>query len=181
MLLARMMLLSLGLFLSACSNVEVRTDHDSAVDFSRYSTYAWKKRPTTSFSLMNQRIVAAVEEQLSAKGWRKAPETEAQTMLAATVTTRDGQRVDTVHNNWGGPGMPGWGWGGPMMMTSHVVSYTVGSLIVDIYDSRTHDAIWRGTASGLLSDNPKRVRQSIDKGVGGMFNKFPPGVAGNPR
>ena len=56
MRLARMMLLSLGLFLSACANVDVRTDHDSAVDFSRYSTYAWKQRPTTSFSLMNQRI-----------------------------------------------------------------------------------------------------------------------------
>ena len=174
---AKTVLLSSVLLLSACSSVEVRTDHDSAVDFSRYATYAWKQLPATSYSLMDNRIVALVDGQLAAKGWRRVPEAQAQTVLAASVTTREGQRVDTVHNNWGGPGMHGWGWGGPMMSTARVVSYTVGTLVLDLYDTRTHNAIWRGTASDVLWENPKRLKKSVEQGVKEMFDKFPPGVA----
>lgn len=174
--LDRTALLISFLLLSGCSSVEVRTDHDSAVDFSRYSTYAWKQLPATSYSLMDNRIVALVDGQLTAKGWRRVPEEQAQTVLAARVTTREGQRVDTVHNNWGGPGMQGWGWGGPMMSTARVVSYTVGTLVLDLYDTRTHRAIWRGTASDVLWENPKRLKKSVNQGIQEMFDKFPPGV-----
>ncbi|MDD1650855.1 MAG: DUF4136 domain-containing protein [Methylococcaceae bacterium] len=170
-------LLASALFLSACSSVEVRTDHDNSVDFSRYTTYAWKQLPATSYPLMDNRIVAAVDGQLFNKGWRRVPEMQAQTILAASVTTREGQRVDTVHNNWGGPGMHGWGWGGPVMSTARVVSYTVGTLVLDLYDAQSHNAIWRGTASDVLWNNPQRLKKSLDKGVKGMFDKFPPGIA----
>lgn len=177
MQLAGKILLTSALFLAACSSVEVRTDHDNTVDFSRYTTYAWKQTPFTSYPLMDKRIVAAVDGQLIGKGWRRVPEQQAQTVLAARVTTREGQRVDTVHNNWGGPGMHGWGWGGPVMATARVVSYTVGTLVIDLYDAQSHNAIWRGTASDVLWNNPQRLKKSLDKGVKGMFDKFPPGVA----
>ncbi len=138
--LARTALLISFLLLSGCSSVEVRTDHDSAVDFSRYSTYAWKQLPATSYSLMDNRIVALVDGQLTAKGWRRVPEEQAQTVLAARVT------------------------------------YTVGTLVLDLYDTRTHRAIWRGTASDVLWENPKRLKKSVNQGIQEMFDKFPPGV-----
>jgi len=168
------------LLLSACAGVEVRTDHDPAVDFSRYSTYYWKRLPATSNSLMNGRIVSAVEGQLFAKGWRKVPEQQAQTALAADVTTRQGQRVDTFHNNWG-PGWHGWGMGGQMMTTARVVTYEVGTLVVDLYDVKSRNAIWRGTASDTLSDNPATLQKSLNEGVRQMFVSFPPGSPSNPR
>lgn len=166
---------ALMLMLSACATVDVRTDHDSSVDFSRYSTYYWKQLPTTSNPLMNSRIVSSVDGQLFARGWRKVPEAQAQTALAADVTAREGQRVDTFHNNWG-PGWHGWGMGGPVMTTARVVTYHIGTLVLDLYDARLRNAIWRGTASDVLSSNPDRLRRSLDEGVIRMFANFPPGV-----
>lgn len=165
---------AMSLLLSACATVDVRTDYDDSIDFSRFSTYAWKQLPATPNPLMNDRIVASVDTQLSAKGWRRVPESEAQTALAANVTTQEGQRVDTIHNDWG-PGWRGRGWGGPVMTTARVVSYRVGTLIVDLYDTETKQAIWRGTASDTLSNDPATQRRSLDEGVRRMFANFPPG------
>ncbi|MCU0736591.1 MAG: DUF4136 domain-containing protein [Methylotetracoccus sp.] len=169
-----------ALLLSACSAVDVRTDHDASVDFSRYSTYYWKRFPRTSNSLMDGRIVTAVDGQLFARGWRKVPEQQAQTALAASVTERDGQWVDTMHNNWG-PGWQGWGMGGPMMMSARVVNYTVGTLVIDLYDVNSRNAVWRGTASDIISRRPETVRKSMEEGVRKMFARFPPGVASSTR
>jgi hypothetical protein len=121
-----------------------------------------------------------VDGQLFAKGWRKVPEHQAQTALAASTTTQQRQRVETFHDNWG-PGWRGWGMGGPVMTTSRVVNYTIGTLIIDVYDVGTRNAIWRGTASDIVSNDPAALRRSLGEGVQKMFAGFPPGVmAGSP-
>ncbi len=174
------------LFLSACATVDVNTDYDSAVDFSRYTTYCWKQLPESDNALMNGRIVSLVDGQLGARGWRKVPENQAQTALAAAVTVRDGQRIDTIHNNWG----PGWGmggmnaWGGGAMhgmSTSRVVNYKVGTLVLDLFDTQSKNVIWRGTASDFISQNPAVMQKSLNAGAQQMFAKFPPGVQSNLR
>lgn len=169
-------LLLFVLLLGGCARVEVRTDYDRAVNFSRFNTYAWKRLPDSGNSLLNGRIVAAVDGQLFARGWRKVPVQQAQTVLAASTTTQDRQRVETHHNNWG-PGWHGWGWGGPVMTTSRVVTYTVGTLIIDIYDVQSRNAIWRGTASDIISNDPAALQRSLGEGVQKMFAQFPPGSA----
>lgn len=161
------------LLLSACAGVDVRTDHDPSVDFSRYSTYFWKKLPETSNPLMNDRIVAAVDGQLFAKGWRRVPERQAQTALAADVTSREKQRVETVHNQWG-PGWHGWGRGGPVMATARVVTFHVGTLVIDLYDAKSRNAVWRGIASDVISRSPDAMRKALGEGVQKMFANFPP-------
>lgn len=164
------------LLLGGCAGVNVQTDYDRAVDFSRFNTYAWKRLPDSSNPLLNGRIVGAVDGQLFARGWRKVPEQQAQTVLAASTTTQERQRVETFHNNWG-PGWHGWGWGGPVMTTSRVVTYTVGTLVVDLYEVRSKNAIWRGTASDIVSNDAAALQRSLSEGVQKMFADFPPGTA----
>lgn len=176
---ARKLLWAAPLLLSACASVDVHTDYDPSVDFSRYSSYYWKKLPETDNPLMRDRIVAAVDDQLQAKGWRKVPEDQAQTALAAHVTAREGQRVDTQYDSWG-PGWRGWG-GGPVMSTSRVVTYTVGTLVVDMFDAKSRNAIWRGTASDTVSSDPAVNRKALEEGIRGMFATFPPGVPATSR
>lgn len=167
--------------LSACSSVDVHTDYDQSVNFAGYSTYFWKHVPETDNPLMANRIVNNVDGQLQAKGWRKVPEDQAQTALAAHVVTEKDQRVETYSSGWGwGPGWYGWGMGGmgmgaPMMSTSDIVTYTVGTLIVDLYDVKSQRAIWHGTASETISDDPEDNREKIDEGLRKMFAGFPPG------
>ena len=170
------------LLLSACASVDVHTDYDNSVDFSQYTTYFWKKLPESSNSLMNSRIVSAVDGQLYAKGWRQVPESQAQTALAGIVTVRDGQRVDTFHNNWGPGWGVGWGAGGIHgMSSSRVLNYQIGTLIIDLYDTKSKNAIWRGTASDIISNDPSAMQRSLNGGVQKMFANFPPGVPSNPR
>jgi hypothetical protein len=170
------------LLLSACASVDVHTDYDNSVDFSQFTTYFWKKLPESSNSLMNGRIVSAVDEQLQAKGWRKVLESQAQTALAAIVTVQDGQRVDTFHNNWGPGWSGGWGAGGIRgSSTSWVFNYQTGTLIIDLYDTNSKHAIWRGTASDILSNQPSTMQRSLNDGVQRMFANFPPGAPSNPR
>jgi hypothetical protein len=169
------------LLLSACASVDVHTDYDNSVNFSQFTTYFWKELPNSANSLMNGRIVSAVDGQLHARGWRRVAENQAQTALAATVTVRDGQRVDTVHNNLG----PAWnGWGGRGFSgttTSRVVNYRVGTLVLDLYDTQSKNAIWRGSASDILSNDPATMQRSLNVGIPKLFENFPPGVSANPQ
>jgi len=167
----RMLFGLLALLLGACASMDVQTDYDRAADFSRYTTYAWVKVPQTHNPLMAERIMAAVDGQLSAKGWRKVAEGQADVAIDARVTAHENERVDTYYS--GGPGFYGR-WGGMGMASSTVTTYTVGTLVVDMFDAKTKQAIWRGTASDTVSDNPQKNAQLIQEGVQKMFQTFPP-------
>lgn len=166
--------------LAGCSGVEVHTDFNGAVDFSQYKTYYWAKTPTTRNPIMAERIVADVDGQLAAKGWRKVPEEKASAAVASHVTAREQERIDTMYNNmgpgWYGPGggAGGMGWAGAGMSTSTVTYYTVGTLIVDVLDAKTHQGIWHATAEGTVSNDAQDVREKITEAVQKMFKDFPP-------
>jgi Domain of unknown function (DUF4136) len=56
------------------------------------------------------------------------------------------------------------------------MSILVGQLVVDIGDVKNKKFLWRGTASGTVSDKPEKVEKTIEKAVTKMFQKFPPPV-----
>ena len=47
----------------------------------------------------------------------------------------------------------------------------------DMFDMKTKQAIWRGTASGTVPDSPEDVNAKAQAGVDKMFAAFPPGSA----
>jgi hypothetical protein len=55
-----------------------------------------------------------------------------------------------------------------------VNAYTVGSLVIDIFDGRTKEAVWRGTSSKTLSGNPEKNAQHLNEAIRKMFRNFPP-------
>ena len=172
-------------FIAACSGVDVHTDYDPAVDFSRYKTYQWAKTPTTVNPLNAGRIVAELDDQLYARGWRKVADGQGDASIAAHVTTREQERIDTMYNNmgpgWYGPGYGGAGWAGAGMSTSTVTYFTIGTLIVDIFDTKSRKAIWHGTAEGTVTNDPLENQKKIAEAIGEMFKKFPAsGSVGNP-
>ncbi len=54
-------------------------------------------------------------------------------------------------------------------------TYKVGTLIVDLFDAKTKQLIWRGTSSNTLSNNSDKNIKNLDKGADKMFKHFPPG------
>jgi hypothetical protein len=43
-----------------------------------------------------------------------------------------------------------------------------------MYDAKTEQLIWRGSAEGSVSDKATKNEKNLDKGVAKMFKKFPP-------
>ena len=170
------------LALAGCASTPtVHTDADPAANFASYRTYTWLTKPEQQgiSPLASQRIVEYVNAQLNAKGWTEAPNGDV--AVVAHVATQQQQSLDTMYS---GPMYGGWGWGpgwyGGMGMgssTTRVRTYTVGTLIVDLFDAQTKQAIWRGTASDTVPEDPAKVDALVRAGIADMFAGFPPGSA----
>jgi hypothetical protein len=148
---------------------QVKTDFDRSTDFSQYKTYSWEKVQTPD-PLWVDRIKAAVNSALSAKGWTEVP-SGGNVSVVAVEMTKDQQTLDTFYNGFGG----GWRWGGGFgNATTTVDNYKVGTLVVDLFDASNKKLIWRGSASDTLSDKSDKNIKELDKGVQKMFAHFPP-------
>ena len=76
---------------------------------------------------------------------------------------------------YGGYGYRGWGGMGMGSATTTESEYTVGTLVVDIFDAKSKALMFRGTASDELSDKPEKNQKKLEKASDKMFKKFPPG------
>ena len=149
---------------------DVKTDYDKKADFAQYKTFMWIKEPKTTDPLMRQRVIDDVNAALAAKGL-KLVTSDADLCIAAHTATKEERSLNTFYNGFGG----GWRWGGGFgSATTTVNTYEIGTLVVDIFDARTKEAIWRGTSSKTLSDNPQKNAANLNKAVVKMFKDFPP-------
>jgi hypothetical protein len=87
--------------------------------------------------------------------------------------------LQTYYDNFGFGG--GWGWRGFGGYgdsfgdsTTTEQDYKDGTLVVDLYDGKTKQLIWRGSAEDMLSDKAENNEKNLDKGVARMFKSFPP-------
>ena len=115
---------------------KVTTDFDHAADWSRYHTYSWIKVQAED-PLWNDRISAAVNAELQAKGWQMTPG-GGDASVSAYGFTHTERSYQTWYDGFGG----GWGWrrgwlGGPDLATTTVEDTPVGTLVVDIFDSQS--------------------------------------------
>ena len=65
-------------------------------------------------------------------------------------------------------------WLGRWYATTTVDNVPVGTLIVDMYDTKSKSLVWRGMAHDQLSDKPDKDTKKLEKAVDKMFDKFPP-------
>jgi Domain of unknown function (DUF4136) len=158
--------------LAASSAQQVQTDFDHQTDFSQYKTYRWEQvKPANS--LWTSRIKDAVDNQLAAKGWTSAAQS-AGVAIMAIETTQTQKTLDTFYDGFGG----GWGWrgfGGFGDATTTEHDYKEGTLVVDMYDAKSKQLIWRGSLEDMLSNHIEKNERNLEKGVVKMFRNFPPG------
>ncbi|MGC2477726.1 MAG: DUF4136 domain-containing protein [Candidatus Sulfotelmatobacter sp.] len=152
---------------TAVLGIEVKTDFDHHVNFSGYKTYSWAKVETPD-PLWNDRVKDAVDRELTAKGWTEVA-SGGDVSVVAIGTTREKPTLRTFYD-----GFDGWMWGGFADATTYVENYTVGTLVIDMFDTRTKKLIWRSSASDALSGKPEKDEKKVDKAVGKMFEHFPP-------
>jgi hypothetical protein len=162
------------LFAGKASAQQVKTDYDRSANFAQYKTYSWEHVKTQD-PLDVDRIKAAVNSALAAKGWTQV-DSGGDVSVVAIEMTRDQQTLNTFYNGFGG----GWGWrrfggGGFGDATTTTETYKVGTVVVDLFDTKSKQLIWRGAESDTVSNNSEKNIKNLDKGVDKMFKQFPPG------
>jgi len=166
---------AVALFTVACGySIKTTTDYDRNVNFSNYHSFFILKGNPSGNPLMDQRAQADVESTLTSKGWMKVPEGEGQTAVVVHAATKTKHTYETFYDGWGG-----WRWrSGFGGATTYVNDYKVGTLVVDIFDAKTKQVIWHGSASDALSDNAKSNAEATEQAIDKMFSHFPPAPAG---
>jgi len=167
------------LFGGKASAGQVKTDYDRAADFAQYKSYSWEQVKTQN-PLDVDRIKSAVNAALVAKGWTQV-DSGGDVCIMVMEITRNQQTLNTFYDGFGG----GWGWrrfggggfGGLGEATTTTETYKVGTLVVDLFDAKTKQLIWRGNSSDTLSNNSTKNIQNLDKDVATMFKQFPPGAS----
>jgi Domain of unknown function (DUF4136) len=171
------LVLGISLFSGAASlSAQVRTDYDHSANFQSYKTYSWLKVQTGD-SLWDSRLQQDVDAQLAEKGWTKV-DSGGDAGVSAFRSTQDQDNLETFYNGFGG----GWGWrrfggggfGGSGIATTDTIVTKVGNIVVDIFDSKTKNLLWRGTDSNDLSSNNDKNIKSLQKDLQNMFKHFPP-------
>jgi hypothetical protein len=147
----------------------VKTDYDRTADFSRYKTYSWEKVETKD-PLWVPRIKDAVNTALAAKGFRPV-ESGGDISIVAMEMTKNHPTLNTYYDGFGG----GWRWGGGFGdETTTVSNYKIGTLVVDLFDTKTKGLLWRGSSSDTLSKDSAKNIKNLDKGAQKIFDHFPP-------
>src|SRR5579859_3804 len=88
----------------------VRTDYNHQANFAKYHTYTWGNVKTSDPFYLD-RIKAAVDKQLQAKGWQLVT-SDASVTNCANDSLHNQKETQTMYEGFGGGWGGGWGWGG---------------------------------------------------------------------
>jgi hypothetical protein len=158
-----------ALALGGCagSSMTVSTDYDRAANFAPLKTYSWRPGTPLPNPLNAQRLVDAIDANLKAKGLTKV---DSGGDVTVTYHAAADKTVDVQSFQSGGAYSC---WGGCTTSTT-VTPVTIGTVIVDMVDTKSNKMLWRGSATDTVSSDPKENEGKIQEGVHKMFEKFPP-------
>lgn len=178
------------LMLAGCSSYTVVSDYDRAMPFHDYKTYRWTEaaRPESGEDilvrnpLIYKRIKEDVDRDLAAKGFVRKERGAVDFTIDAHAGLRERVFIDPppagfgYYHGWHRRGyMPFWYDSYPYPAVRY---YEEGTLIIDIFDTRSNDIAWRGVARGILKDyrSAESLHRDIDEVVGKIMDRFPPVV-----
>jgi hypothetical protein len=162
--------LAIGVFVLALAapvwaqQVSVNYNHNQ--DFSQFHTYAWgpENKNQVANSILAQVAQTDIENALQAKGYTKVQPTENPDVI---VLASGGLKQQTSYSAWGMRGIGG-GMGGITPEQN-----VEGTLIVDLYDAKKQQLIWRGIGQGTLSNNGNKNQEQLGKAIQKMFKQYP--------
>jgi hypothetical protein len=155
-------------------------DFEKSANFAAFKTYAHKQGTPVGQSLIDDRIVTAIETQLAAKGLSKAA-AEPDVFVVYHMAFDKEKDISTYSSGYGGGyGAYGWGWGGGMggSTTTQVRDILMGTLVVDMADAKKGQLVWRGMGVKEVDTQakPEKRDKSINKAVEKIFKNYPPKV-----
>jgi len=158
---------------------DVKVDFDKDADFSALKTFSIKLGTSWNNPLGEKRVLAEIQQGLVDKGWTvTTDDAKADAIVVLHGATEKQKSLNTFYSGggYGGYGYRG-GWGAGMggSATTTVNEFTVGTLVVDIFNAKSKQLVFRGTAQDELSNKPEKNAKKLAKASDKLFKDFPPG------
>lgn len=176
---------SVAVFMLSCSSLKVTSDLDKTVDFTKYNTfeyYGWADHSDKILNdLQKNRIESAFASEFKKRGL-EIVESGGDAIVTLHIVTQDKTQITantTSSGMYGGYGGyygygPGYGWGGGHSTTTvNEYDYTVGTLLVSVYDAAEKKLIWEAVGQDEIDDNPKNQDERVAKKVGYIMKEYP--------
>jgi hypothetical protein len=168
------------ILLAACATQpNIHSDFDHSANFSSYRTYGIMDRAgqapggASYETITAQRIRAAVEREMEARGYAKSPTPDI--LVNFYVTVQKVQKVSQVpaarqptygyrrYNSWSGQHYETW-----------VRNYNEGALMIDIVDAKTNQLVWEGVGRGRLTQSEiDNIAQVASDAVAVVLSQYP--------
>ncbi len=150
---------------------KIYVDWDRAANFNSFKTFAWAETAPTSleanYPLVHSLIKNAIEYEMASGGLvEKTDDPD----LYVTYHTSSNESVQFMTTSFGYSYGPYWGGSGAS--SAMTTSWAKGTLVVDIWDARKKEAVFRGSASKVLSEDPNKALKQIDASITKIADKF---------
>ena len=172
------------LFAAGCaSGPDVRADYDPSADFGKYRTFGFVSQAGTDAaefkSLATQMLQAAATREMQARGYRLADDPdlvinfkgklEEKTDIESTPAPYYGPAWG--YRGWHGAPFGAYGFGTTEVTTRR---YNVGTLVIDIVDRNSRQAVFQGGVEGVVTKEMMKNKQAaIDGAVAKVFARYP--------
>lgn len=151
----------------------VTIDYDHTVNFLKFKTYTWDKVHATDPGV-EDRITIATNRDLSQR-YMTEVDSGSDVTITAVEATQDKAEFSTFYDGLGGfTWQRGWGAGGFMDNAAGLGDIPVDTLVLDMYDTKTHKLLWRGTVTEAVAGSEDKNDQKMDKAVTLLIGKYPP-------
>jgi len=151
---------------------DVKVDYDKAANFGAIKTFSVKIGTSWGNPFGEKRVTDDVTGALVAKGWTLAPEDKADAQVVLHGASQTKHTLNTYYS-----GMGGYRWGGVGTSTTTPTDYVVGTLLVDIFDAKGKNLMWRGIVLYKETKNTEKNIKKVTKATEKLFKDFPPGSA----
>lgn len=176
------------LFLFSCSSINVTWDYDKEANFADMKTFEYYGWANNSDRIINDLDRRLIEKSFGAEFTKRGISyvKEGGNMIVALYIVTEEKQETTAYTTgvggvYGGYGYghyygygPGWGYGtGYSQTTVSTTNYTVGTLILSVFDAKSKQLIWEGAANGTIQEDPQKRDKNIPKVAAEIMQYYP--------
>lgn len=158
-----------GVLTLACSSMTTAVDYDHTINWSQFHTFQLAEGTKSPVTFTQQEIETSITSTLQGKGWTVATSNPDILVYSHVVLTSEKQWNATSMGGFGYRGFGGMG--GMASATSSNIP--IGTIIVDLVNSKTHEMVWRGTAQDQVNAAGASQGQ-VTQAIQTIFKNFPP-------
>lgn len=163
--------LALLLVLGCATGPKIATHADPQARFQNYRTFSVARERAPVNPEITPEFIRGVRDTttqaFARRGLTEAPEGQGDVVVLVHGGIQDRVDIRDWGFNYGRFHRWGWGGGGPYELSQ----YREGTLLVDVFDARTKELLWRGSAVAEIvgSPNLERVRAALNT----IIDRFP--------